>query len=75
MSVPVPTVPELAKMGAEFAEAIDWTKDGKATKWRVHPAGHRLMGEAMRQNAEEAVARGDGDWVQPPSNNRVKVTV
>lgn len=74
MAEHVPTVPELAAMGAEYAVATDRVNDGtakspkmRATRWRVMDAGHALMGAAMRRNGLEARARGDGDWVQPPS--------
>lgn len=70
----VPTVAELAEMGAEYAVATDWVNDGtarrpkmRATRWRVTDRGHALMGEAMRHNALEARAAGAGDWTQPPS--------
>jgi len=74
MTEHVPTVRELAEMGKEYAFPTDWAK-GKAkrekpipTRWHVTALGHALMGAAMRRNAEEAIARGEGDWVRPPSS-------
>jgi hypothetical protein len=44
-------------MGPEYAVATDWVNDGtaksprmRATRWRILPAGHALMGEAMAYN-------------------------
>jgi hypothetical protein len=72
--VHVPTVPELQQMGEEYAVPLTWVNDGtakhpkmRATSWRVTDKGHALMGEAMRANAQAAIARGEGDWQQPPS--------
>ena len=72
----MPTVPELAAMGAEYAVATDWVNDGtakspkrRATRWRVTDKGHALLGEIMRENALEAIAAGETAWVQPPSRN------
>lgn len=48
---PVPTAVELAAMSDELAVAIEWTKDGKATKWRITQEGHDLLGVIMRRNA------------------------
>jgi len=48
-----------------LARAVTVPKVG--TKYVVSDEGHALMGEVMRRNAQEAIARGDGDWVQPPS--------
>jgi len=60
----VPTLAELAKRRL----AIPLDKTG--VSFRVTDEGHRLMGEAMSLNAKAARERGDGDWVQPPSNGR-----
>jgi hypothetical protein len=64
---PVPTVADLVAMGKDFAFATDWTADGKASKWHITDKGHALIGAAMRQRALAAIARGEGNWHQPPS--------
>ncbi|QGJ92735.1 hypothetical protein QDA04_gp65 [Microbacterium phage Megan] len=65
MAEHVPTCEELVRMG--LARAVTVPKVG--TKYEVSDKGHALMGEVMRRNAQEAIARGDGDWVRPPSNS------
>lgn len=65
--LPVPTARELAAKSNELAVAIEWNADKLPTKWRVTDAGHAEMGRVMRHNADVRRARGEGDWVQPPS--------
>lgn len=68
---PVPTAVELAARGREYAYATDWRKgDRKSdppvpTRWHITPLGHELMGEVMRQNAEEQIALGSREWHRP----------
>ncbi|WKW87103.1 hypothetical protein SEA_NICOLE72_66 [Microbacterium phage Nicole72] len=64
MAEHVPTCEELVRMG--LARAVTVPKVG--TKYLISDEGHALMGAAMRANAQEAIARGEGDWVRPPSN-------
>jgi len=70
----VPTVLELVELGLakEVVRMVPAGKTGKkfrreVTHW-ISPEGHALLGERMRENAEAAIARGEGDWVQPPSS-------
>lgn len=70
MLEPVPTIGELAALSREFAVATDWNKKMEPTKWRLTDAGNRYLGEIMRRNALERLARGDGDWVRPPSSGK-----
>ena len=51
MPEPVPTVADLCHIG------LAWVHDsgkGEMRRYHVTPEGHRLMGEAMRRNAQEA---------------------
>lgn len=34
--------------------------------FRISDEGHALVGEIMAERAAAAIARGEGDWVQPP---------
>lgn len=76
MSRPVPTVQQLAEMDREYAFAITWRKGDRKndppvpTAWHITAKGHALLGEIMRANALEAVARGEGEWVRPPDSGR-----
>lgn len=63
----VPTVRELQREDEKLVKAIKWDKDGVPTMFRVTDEGHALLGKIMRWNATIAVARGEGDWVRPPS--------
>jgi hypothetical protein len=69
----VPTVAQLYAQGRHLAYPVAFRKADKKsdppvpTKWAITPEGHKLLGDIMRENAEEALARGDGDWQQPPS--------
>ncbi|QGJ88923.1 hypothetical protein PBI_TEAMOCIL_72 [Microbacterium phage Teamocil] len=81
MPEPVPTVADLVRMGAEYAEVAEWTmgsKNGKTppkpSKYLIHPKGHALLGDIMRRNAAEAVANGEGDWHPEPPHRRPKGT-
>uniref|UniRef100_A0AAU7J8B2 Uncharacterized protein n=2 Tax=unclassified bacterial viruses TaxID=12333 RepID=A0AAU7J8B2_9VIRU len=79
MPDPVPTAAELVRMGPKYAEATGWKKATKKdpaapTSVRIHPAGHALMGEAMRCNALKAIADGAGDWHPEPPHRRSKGT-
>jgi len=58
----VPTVAELVHLGLARPAAI---VKGQAQAFVISDAGHALMGEAMRANALEAIARGDGSWTPP----------
>lgn len=48
--VPIPTVPELAKMG--LAKPVEFTKGGKPTHWKVKKKGYALIHEAEAHNAK-----------------------
>lgn len=63
----VPTVAELYAMGRHLAYPASYTAKGEPSTWHITPAGHAVMGDAMRENALEAIASGAADWVQPPS--------
>jgi hypothetical protein len=63
----VPTVRELAELGSDYAVAVAWDADGKATKWRTFAKGHALLGDIMKHNALLAIANGETAWTQPPS--------
>lgn len=77
MSEHVPTVRELAAVGRDYAYATDWRKGERKndpkipTRWHVTVEGHAVMGEAMRANALEVIARGEGEWVRPPSRQDI----
>lgn len=60
----VPTVAGLARQSRGLAFI---RPDGK---YHVTPEGHALLGEAQRKKAAERIARGDGDWIQPPSSGK-----
>jgi hypothetical protein len=62
---PIPTVRELAARG--LAHAVDWTREGVPTRWRVTEEGHALLGRLMRENGLEAQINGTADWTQPAS--------
>jgi hypothetical protein len=68
----VPTVLELVQLGLA-KEVVRMVPAGKSKKmrrdvtWWISPEGHEVLGAAMRDNAAAALARGEGDWVQPPS--------
>jgi hypothetical protein len=73
MTEHVPTAPELVALGLAHEES-ETRKLGngqkRTTTWIVvHDEGHRLMGEVMHRNAQAALARGEGDWVRPPSRD------
>jgi hypothetical protein len=59
----VPTVPELAHLG--LARAV--TTRGQALAYVVSDEGHKMMDDAMRANALEAIAAGEADWSPPPT--------
>lgn len=72
---PVPTCAELAKMGPNLCyEVLRTSGSGRKKRtekfWHVTDAGHTLLGQIMRANAAEAVARGDGEWTRPPSSGQ-----
>lgn len=48
---PVPTLPELAKMG--LASVLERTTKGDPTVFRVHPDGQALIYKIMASNAEK----------------------
>lgn len=62
---PIPSVADLVKRG--LAYAVDWTKEGVPTRYRVTEEGHALLGRLMRENGLEAQINGEADWTQPPS--------
>ena len=75
MPEPVPSPADLVRMGPQYAEATDWARKTKKSGLepmgiRVLPAGHALMGEVMHRNAQEAIARGAGDWYPDPPHRR-----
>jgi len=70
----VPTVAELYAMGRHLAYPATYTADGKPSTWFITDAGHAVMGDAMRENALEAVASGAANWVQPPSRRLPALT-
>jgi hypothetical protein len=63
----VPTAAELVKMG--LAELITVKTGAKMTSqmYRISTEGMALMRDAMKENALEAIARGETAWVEPPS--------
>lgn len=65
MAEPVPSVADLITLGLAHADRA--TPKGGMSRVHVSDEGHALMGAAMRRNAEAALARGEGDWRQPPS--------
>lgn len=65
--VPVPTIRELAERNDGSATAIEWTGDGKASRWVLHEKGRKILADAMHRNALAAIARGEGSWTQPPT--------
>lgn len=72
----VPSLPELYAMDPSLAKPIEWVKgdkkgEMKPSKWTTTPAGHAYLGAIMRRNAERAIARGEGNWVQPPNSGEV----
>jgi hypothetical protein len=69
MSKPVPTVVELAAQGRHLAYLVTGSKKGEVSRYHVTAEGHALMGAAMRENAEAAIASGETAWVQPPSRD------
>jgi hypothetical protein len=73
--VHVPTVAELAERNDGSAEVTRWVNKGTAkspkmvpSEWRLLDKGYAILGEAMRHNALVGIARGEGNWVQPPSS-------
>lgn len=68
----VPTASDLARRG--LARVLTAPKGDSAGVFRVSDEGHAEMGAAMRENALAALARGEGNWTQPPSNG-VRLTV
>lgn len=77
MTTHVPTAEELVGHGlAEVRETTRKLGNGQLRTDRtivVHDAGHAAMGDAMRENALEAIAAGKGDWVQPPSREGIVI--
>lgn len=78
----VPTVAELAERKDGSAEVTAWVNDGTAknpkmrpSQWRLLDKGYAILGELMRANALEAIARGDGEWVEPPSSIRIPAKI
>lgn len=55
---PTPTVRELYERKDGSAEAVDYDKDGRPTRFRLLPQGHELLNGIMRRNAERALERG-----------------
>lgn len=47
--VRVPTVADLEKLG--LAEAVEFTKAGKATHWKIKKKGYAAIQEAQKHNA------------------------
>jgi hypothetical protein len=73
--VPVPTVAELAARNDGSAVVTHWVNEGTEknpkmvpSRWRLLDKGYAILGEAMRTNALAAIARGEGNWQQPPSS-------
>lgn len=60
----VPTVAGLAKQGRHLAYKLP---DGK---WHVTPAGHAVMGAALKAKALAAIERGENEWKRPPSSGQ-----
>jgi hypothetical protein len=75
VTVHVPTAEELVGHGlAEVREVTTTLGNGqkRTSRWIwVSEAGHKMMGDAMRQNALEAIASGETAWVRPPSSGPV----
>jgi len=63
----VPTAEELVVMKLAHKRV---TRIGRTSRsyYVISNEGYRLIREAMARNAQRAIARGDGDWVQPPSS-------
>lgn len=61
----IPTAAELVHRG--LAHPIGWTKEGRATAYRITDDGHALLGRLMRENGLEAQMRGAAAWRPPPS--------
>lgn len=75
--VPVPTIRELAERRDGSAEVTHWVNEGTQKNPRMVPSrfrlldkGNAILRDAMRHNAQVRLARGDGDWVQPPSSGK-----
>lgn len=64
----VPSVTELAHVGLAHRDIS--VRKGDVARYRVTDEGHALMGKAMRENAQEAIAAGDGDWYPDPPHRR-----
>jgi hypothetical protein len=67
----VPSVAELVHLRLATARTVK----GIGTVYHVSDAGHRLMGEAMRANALDAIANGESAWTPPPPSLDVPLSV
>ena len=61
-----PTVAGLAKQGRHLAYLLP---DGR---YHVTAEGHKVIGAALRANAQERIMRGEGEWRRPPSSGKVQ---
>lgn len=73
----VPTAKRLAEMGREYAIPTQWRKGRlkndkpEPTAFLITAAGHKLLGDIMRENAQERLGAGEGVWFQPPSRGPI----
>ena len=71
----VPTVAELYAQGRHLAYPASYTAKGEPSTWCITAEGHKLIGDAMRENALEAIESGETAWRQPPSRRLPPVVV
>ena len=67
MTVPVPSVQELVERGLATPAQVALGGKIQTTVYRISDEGFAEIREAMRHNAEEAIASGESAWVEPPS--------
>ena len=60
-------------MGLAQEVEVSTGKKSTAKVYRISEEGQKLIYDAMRYNARAAIARGEGEWTQPPSSGQLRL--